>query len=366
MPPANQKEVYRDSYINYDDRGLEYYKLKYINKLNKEYNISGNHNLGDMNVFINQKNQRGRKLDLAYVYGEKDNKTFIGFQMKAYDEEASHDMNFDPNKDNLKKALQPMIINIKYLMDMDIKSWHYVVIILYDKGKKEGKQYFQKAVQLCQNNGLEYIFYEPFENKFYNRNLEIISQFIPNQMSNLDNNIEDILPINIMNDLDIEKYMRDFSDYLQEKKYNNANYIEEGLLTLINKKRKRDKSDYETQKQMKEEIKSVLTEISGDLKIKFPFKSIKFVVAYKFIDSENIPIPKKNFLFLMQSNKEDIYIISFKDQNDDNVYYEYKINSKIDILDKNKSKIFKNLERKAVNAYINKEEKFYVFKYKTE
>ena len=355
-----------DQYISYDDKGLEYYKLKYINSLNKEYNISGNLNLGDMSVFINQKNQRGRKLDLAYVYGEKDNKTFIGFQMKAYDEEASHDMNFDPNKDNLKKALQPMIINIKYLMDMDIKSWHYVVIILYDKGKKESKQYFQKAVQLCQNNGLEYIFYEPFENKFYNRNLEIISQFIPNQMSNLDNNIEDILPINIMNDLDIEKYMRDFSDYLQEKKYNNANYIEEGLLTLINKKRKRDKSDNETQKQMKEEIKSVLTEISGDLKIKFPFKSIKFVVAYKFIDSENIPIPKKNFLFLMQSNKEDIYIISFKEQNDDNVYYEYKINSKIDILDKNKSKIFKNLERKAVNAYINKEEKFYVFKYKTE
>ena len=185
-------------------------------------------------------------------------------------------------------------------------------------------------------------------------------------MSNLDNNIEDILPINIINDLDIEKYMKDFSDYITEKKYNNANYIKEGLLTLINKKRKREESNYKTKKQMKDEIKSVLTEIYRDLKLNFNFKSIKFVVAYKFINSENIPIPKKNYLFLMQSNKEDIYIISFKNENNDNVYYEYKINSGIDILDKNKSQIFNYLERKAVNAYINKEEKFYVFKYETK
>ena len=158
-----------DNYISYDDQGLEYYKLNYINELNKEnkeYNISGNPNLGDMSVFINQKNQRGRKFDLAYVYGKKDNKTFIGFQMKAYDEEASHDINLESSKKNIKKSLQPMIINIKYLMDMDIKFWHYVVIILYDKTKKEGKQYFQKAVELCQNNGLEYIFYRGISIKF--------------------------------------------------------------------------------------------------------------------------------------------------------------------------------------------------------
>ena len=143
-------------------------------------------------------------------------------------------------------------------------------------------------------------------------------------MPNLDNDIEDILPINIMSDLDIEKYMMNFSDYMQEKKYNNVNYIKEGLLTLINKKRKRtkSKSEYKGKKQINEEIKNVLNKISQDLKIKFFFKSIKFIVAYKFINSENIPIPKNNYLFLMQSNKEDIYIISFKGQNNDNIYYE--------------------------------------------
>lgn len=42
-----------------------------------------------MSIFINQKNQRGKKLDFAYIYGNKDNKTFIGFQMKAYNMENS-------------------------------------------------------------------------------------------------------------------------------------------------------------------------------------------------------------------------------------------------------------------------------------
>ena len=143
-------------------------------------------------------------------------------------------------------------------------------------------------------------------------------------MSNLDNDIEDILPINIMSDLDIEKYMMNFSDYMQEKQYNNVNYIKEGLLTLINKKRKRtkSKSEYKDKKRINEEIKNVLNKKSQDLKIKFFFKSIKFIAAYKFINSENIPILKNNNLFLMQSNKEDIYIISFKGQNNDNIYYE--------------------------------------------
>ena len=350
-------------YINYNDKNIEYYRLKYIKELNKEYIIWGNENLGDMSVFINQKNQRGRKLDLAYVYGKKENKTFIGFQMKAYDEESSHDIIFNINKENLKEALQPMIVNIKYLMNMDIKFWHYVVIILYDRKKEEGKQYFHKIVKLCINNGLEYIFYEPFENQFYNRNLEEITKFIPNQISNLDNNIEDILPINIMEDLSIDKYMKEFSEYMKEKKFNNVNYIKEGLITLINKKRKREKSNYKNKKQMKEDIQNVLNEIFSALRIRLFFKSVKFVGAYKFLNTINIPTPKNNYLFLIPSNKEEIYFIIFKNQNSDYEYYEYNMYKEINILDENISESIINVEPNIINANINKNEKFYVLKF---
>ena len=45
-------------------------------------------------------------------------------------------------KDNIKKELQPMTVNIKYLMDMNIKSWHYIVILFYNKKKGRRKTIF--------------------------------------------------------------------------------------------------------------------------------------------------------------------------------------------------------------------------------
>ena len=343
-------------YYNNDD--LEYHKMQYLNELDNEYKIKGNKELGKLSIFINQKNQRGRMLDLAYVYGKPEEKTFIGFQMKAYDEESSHDCNFNVTKDNLKKALQPMIINIKYLMGMNIKHWHYVVIILYEKHKEKDKQYFKKIVRKCINNGLEYIFYEPYENKFYDRKNKKIEIFTPTQFSNLDNNIDTILPINIMDDLDIDLYMKNFSEYMAKYKLNDAKYIEKGLTTLISKKRKRIKN-----KSKKDEIQEVLDFIINNIKSKFNFKIIKFVGAYDFLkDTFNIPVPKNNYFLLVPSNEkaEDIYYIIFNNQNKkemEHIYYKY--NTEIDE-DKKSEKIIP-IGANIIN--INKTEKFYVFIY---
>jgi hypothetical protein len=349
--------------INYNDKNIEYYKLQYLNSLKNEYFINGNKKLGDMSIFINQKNQRGKKIDLAYVYGKKENKTFIGFQMKAYDEGSSHDCNFDSTRDNLKKVLAPMIVNIKYLMGMNIKYWHYVVIILLDKQKEEGKQFFKKIVERCQNNGLDYIFYEPYENKFYDRNLKQISQFIPNQFSNLDDNIENILPINIMNDINIDQYMENFSDYMIKKKFNNANYIEEGLISLLNKKKIRLEESL-TMNKKKETIKKVINDILYNIKIIFNFSSIKFVGAYDFLNYFNIPMPKINYFFLVPSNENDIFLIIINQNNNNLTYYEYKMNLVIDNLKKNKEqKIITQVETNYIYLNINKTEKFYAFKF---
>ena len=349
--------------INYNDKNIEYYKLQYLNSLKNEYFINGNKKLGDMSIFINQKNQRGKKIDLAYVYGKKENKTFIGFQMKAYDEGSSHDCNFDSTRDNLKKVLAPMIVNIKYLMGMNIKYWHYVVIILLDKQKEEGKQFFKKIVERCQNNGLDYIFYEPYENQFYNRNLNQISNFIPNQFSNLDDNIENILPINIMNDINIDQYMENFSDYMIKKKLNNANYIEEGLISLLNKKKIRLEESL-TMNKKKETIKKVINDILYNIKIIFNFSSIKFVGAYDFLNYFNIPMPKINYFFLVPSNENDIFLIIINQNNNNLTYYEYKMNLVIDNLKKNKEqKIITQVETNYIYLNIKKTEKFYAFKF---
>lgn len=350
--------------INYNCNDIEYNKLKYLNGLKKESIIFGNKNLGDMSVFINQKNQRGKTLDLAYVYGEKNAKIFIGFQMKAYDEELSHDCKFNSTKDNLKNALQPMLVNIKYLMGMNIKSWHYVVIILLDKRKEEGKQYFKKIVKTCINNGLEYIFYEPFENKFYNRYLENITKFIPNQFSNLDNSIETILPINIMDLIEMEKYMNNFNNYMINNNYNNTNYIEKGLTSLIIKKRKRTQSATLTSKIENDEIKNALNSILGNIKIKFYFNCIKFVGEYQFLkNTTSIPIPKIGYFFLIPSIEKDIYFIAFNKEREDK-YFEYIIDYELDSLDLPKNlEIIKEVEANYIISKIDMKEKFYVFSY---
>lgn len=215
-------------------------------------------------------------------------------------------------------------------------------------------------VEKCINNGLEYIFYEPYENIFYDRNKEKIYKFNPNQFSNLDNNIEMILPINIMDDLYINLYMNNFSDYMTKNKLNDVKYIEDGLITLINKKRKRIK-----EKIQKNEIKEVLNSIIDNMIIKFHFKSIKFVGAYEFlINSLNIPMPKNNFFLLIPSTEVDIYFIIFnietgKKMND--IYYKYDTKLKEDV--KKKTEIIIKIDADELNKDINKKEKFYVFIY---
>ena len=356
--------------INYNCKDIEYYKLQYLSSLNKEYCIFGDKNLGNMSVFINQSNQRGKKLDLAYVYGKKEEKVFIGFQMKAYNEDdSSHDCKFDATKDDLKKALQPMIVNIKYLMDMDIKSWHYIVIILIDAQKEEGKQYFKSIVKKCKQNGFEYIFHEPTKQKFFDRNFKEITKFIPNQFSNLDNNIETILPMNIIDDDDIDEYMKNFSSYMINNNISDVNYIEEGLSSLINMKRKRNNNSNlkaKNKKDKKDEIKIALSDILNNIIIKFNFKYAKFVGAYDFSkNSFNIPNPKLNYFLLISSSNKDIFFIVFNKKNKIDKYYEYNINSTIDISTKN-SDVITSIKSDNMYAKINKKEKFYVFIFEEE
>ena len=351
--------------IDYNDKNIEYYKLQYLQNLKQKYSILGNKKIGDMSIFINQKNERGRELDLAYVYGKKEEKTFIGFQMKAYDEEASHSCKFEPKKDKIKNILKPMIINIKYLMNMDIKSWHYIAVLLYDKRKKEGKQYFKNIVEGCQKNGIEYIFYEPYENKFYDRNFKvIITEYIPNQFSNLDNNIENILPINIMDNLNINIYMENFSKYLLENQLSNANYIKEGLNALLKKKRKRDINEISTIKEKQKEIRDALDSISSNIKLKFNFKTIKFVAAYEIIKTFNFSSPKMDYFFIYLSKEEDICFLIFNLGNMKKIYYKYNMGLTIDILDnKQLSEVIKEDDAFSIIENMDKFEQFYVFKF---
>ena len=79
----------------------------------------------------------------------------------------------------------------------------------------------------------------------------------------------------------INIYMENFSKYLLENQLSNANYIKEGLNALLKKKRKRDINEISTIKEKQKEIRDALDSISSNIKLKFNFKTIKFVAAYE-------------------------------------------------------------------------------------
>ena len=67
-------------------KNIEDYRFDEINnQINEEEIIVKNDDFtGDESIFLDQFNKRGKTLDFAYLYGTKNNKTFIGFQMKCY------------------------------------------------------------------------------------------------------------------------------------------------------------------------------------------------------------------------------------------------------------------------------------------
>ena len=341
-------------YFNYEN--IDSYKLKYIQSINKPYIIKGNQTLGDLNIFLNQKNQNGKKLDFCYLYGDKNNKTFIGFQIKNYDEEASHGTNFRETKESLKDSLKPILVNIEYLMGMVIKNWHYVLIISYNKRKPLGKRYFKNLVEKCNISGLEYLFFDFFDCVFYDRNFQIIKEYIPNDYSNLDNNLKDYLPINMIDDTFIISHQKIF---LKEN-YKDIEIIRNGFMNLLNKKRFSFDNKIEIN-----EIKDKLNKIIGDLKLKLLKQSIKFIGAYNYLDLPNIPYPKQNFIFLyplIKNNnlreKEEIednyYFVLYRKDENTLLLYEY---------DLMKHKItLENKYEKFNFQYIDKNKKFFSFK----
>ena len=79
----NNFDIDLESKIIEDD--IENYRRKEINKIiegKEEINISKIKYNGNRNYLIDQKKKKGRMLDYAFLYGDKKNKIFIGFQIK--------------------------------------------------------------------------------------------------------------------------------------------------------------------------------------------------------------------------------------------------------------------------------------------
>ena len=124
------KKDYIENMINNTLKNINYYKSIQNTKicnLKKKYDYSAN------NLLIDQEFLRGQHLDQSFIYGDKDNRIFVGIQIKCYTNKTtnlSSDLNF-LDKGKIKKNICNILQCTKNLLNININQWKYLLVIYF-------------------------------------------------------------------------------------------------------------------------------------------------------------------------------------------------------------------------------------------
>jgi len=121
------------------------------------------------NILLNQLKKVGKIYDQAFLYGKKDSKIFIGFQMKFFQNSITlnQDMRKSLTKDYIIENSRKILSKLYLDYNIKINRWYYYMILFYDS---EEKSYNTHLTEKCVEESLEYIFYDPKKKYFYDKN----------------------------------------------------------------------------------------------------------------------------------------------------------------------------------------------------
>ena len=235
-------------------------------------------------ILINQKNLNGKTLDLAILIGPSDKKIFIGFQMKYYEKGTHLKDPKELEKINLKENLKPILYNCLTLFNIKIVKWHYIFCMYYNP--KEKYSYNTSLENICKNNDIEFIFFDPHDEEFYTRDFNIINSEIKLTFrSNMDC-FSSTNPYIIFKNIDLlENYA------IQRPIYSN-------LLTGLDK-------IFNTPKE------AIISELKNKT-----LENFEIICEFKYDWKFPLPIPEKNYLLLFENkNGNDLIYYYNKDNN---------------------------------------------------
>ena len=321
-----QTNNHYDKYILYNQNTIYHYKLKYLNNLKKK--IEKNNDLktkhiegiGDLNIYVKQNKENGKCVDFGYFTGESNNKIYYGFQIKAYDGNKSNSTNFKDTKKDIKEKHKE-IFNAEYLLGIKLKGWNFTIIIYYNENKDNIKKFSEDLVKFCNNNNINYIFYEPFKQIFYNENIERINCFQESYSSNLDSFNEDCTPSSfIYEDYYLNYYQNQYIDEINMNQINSKQIIQNSMYDFIGIKTNRTQPNDTV---IDEKFKAFYDLIETKLNIHW----IKLLCEGNLYSETDIPKPKENYLFYFKGKDENESFIAFKQENEFFIQY-YKYNGK--------------------------------------
>lgn len=111
----DEKIVYSSNYTNIfkkeDNRDKQNISINIINK---------NYNIKEKTILVTQTFEKSPVYDLAYLYGTSQEKIFIGFQIKSYKGFEESEREFSLNKEDIINGSRQLLINSKYLLDINI------------------------------------------------------------------------------------------------------------------------------------------------------------------------------------------------------------------------------------------------------
>ena len=182
----NENKNKKGNQIIIDEEKGEYNIIKKIIIENKNNYL---HQFKNNSIYISQSFENAPIFDFGYLYGDYDNKIFLGFQMKAYND--NNNLSININKNNIIDNSKFLLLNSKYFLNVNIKEWHFYIVGLYfnEKNKAEANQiktYSNNLIKYCKKNNIEIILYDPITQVFYDSNKnKIINFLIPNELSSI-------------------------------------------------------------------------------------------------------------------------------------------------------------------------------------
>ena len=154
-------------------KDIEDYRIDEINEqLCKEEVIDKSNFNGNESIFLDQLSKWGKALDSAYLYGNKNDKVFLGFKMKCnfLKQKSLILMNLKNNnafnKNYIKKSCRKILVNSMKLFNCKITKWYYYLIFYYNP-KNINENINKKYLDKCDENNICYFFYEPKEKIFF-------------------------------------------------------------------------------------------------------------------------------------------------------------------------------------------------------
>ena len=207
---------------------------------------------GDENIFLDQKKENGECIDYAILYGDRNNKIFLAFQMKCYGSNTTLKEKVI-DKNHIKDKLKNILLNSMILFNCKITKWYYFLIFYYNNKDTINNNLLNiKVLQTLYESNVHFLFYNPEENLFYqDLNKHDIKQIELDDNANLDynndqlfNNYNFVYIPNCKNynkELNyfdcINKFIKDF-DYLkkEDNKNNPLETILNNIKTILKKK----------------------------------------------------------------------------------------------------------------------------------